>query len=94
MGKLAGIVSVFPNINLRVEGHTDSTGTDDDRLSRDRAQSVVSFLQSQGVAPSRMTSEGYGARVPVADNATPEGRAKNRRVEIILAEGVIQGAGM
>lgn len=95
MGKLAGIVSVFPNINLRVEGHTDSTGTDaiNDRLSRERAQSVVSFLQGQGVAASRMASEGYGSRIPVADNATVEGRAKNRRVEIILAEGVIKGAG-
>ncbi|HEY2797185.1 MAG TPA: OmpA family protein [Thermoanaerobaculia bacterium] len=94
MGKLAGIVSVFPNINLRVEGHTDSTGTDaiNDRLSKERAQSVVSFLQSQGVAASRLTSEGYGSKIPVADNATVEGRAKNRRVEIILAEGVIKEA--
>ena len=95
MGKLAGIVSVFPNINLRVEGHTDSTGTDaiNDRLSRERAQSVVSFLQGQGVAASRLTSEGYGSRMPVADNGTVEGRAKNRRVEIILAEGVIRAPG-
>ena len=95
MGKLAGIVSVFPNINLRVEGHTDSTGTDaiNDRLSRERAQSVVSFLQAQGVAASRMASEGYGSRMPVADNSTVEGRAKNRRVEIILAEGVILAPG-
>jgi outer membrane protein OmpA-like peptidoglycan-associated protein len=94
MGKLAGILSVFPNINLRVEGHTDSTGTDaiNDRLSRERAQSVVSFLQAQGVAGSRMTSEGYGSKIPVADNATVEGRAKNRRVEVVLAEGVIKGA--
>ena len=95
MGKLAGIVSVFPNINLRVEGHTDSTGTDaiNDRLSQERASSVVSFLRAQGVAGARMTSEGYGSKLPKADNGTPEGRSKNRRVEIILAEGVIQGAG-
>jgi len=53
----------------------------------------MSFLQSQGVAATRMAAEGYGKRVPVADNSTPAGRAKNRRVEIILAEGVIQGAG-
>lgn len=95
MGKLAGIVSVFPNINLRVEGHTDSTGTDaiNDRLSRERANSVMGFLKAQGVAASRMTAEGYGSKLPVADNATVEGRARNRRVEVILAEGVIQGAG-
>ena len=95
MGKLAGIVSVFPNINLRVEGHTDSTGTDaiNDRLSRERANAVVSFLEGQGVAARRFTAEGYGSKIPVADNGTVEGRAKNRRVEIILAEGVITGAG-
>jgi outer membrane protein OmpA-like peptidoglycan-associated protein len=95
MGKLAGIVSVFPDINLRVEGHTDSTGTDaiNDRLSHDRANAVVAFLRGQGVAARRMTAEGYGSRLPRADNSTVEGRAKNRRVEIILAEGVIRGAG-
>ncbi len=95
MGKLAGIVSVFPNINLRVEGHTDSTGTDaiNDRLSRERANAVVSFLEGQGVAARRLTAEGYGSKIPVADNGTVDGRARNRRVEIILAEGVITGAG-
>ncbi len=95
MGKLAGIVSVFPNINLRIEGHTDSTGTDaiNDRLSRERAGSVMAFLKAQGVAAGRLSAEGYGSKIPVADNGTVEGRARNRRVEIILAEGVIQGAG-
>jgi len=95
LAKLAGIVSLFPNINLRIEGHTDSTGGDaiNVPLSRDRANSVMAFLQAQGVATKRMSAEGYAARIPVADNATPEGRAKNRRVEIILAEGVIRGAG-
>ncbi|HVQ54164.1 MAG TPA: OmpA family protein, partial [Thermoanaerobaculia bacterium] len=95
LAKLAGIVQVFPRINLRIEGYTDSTGSDElnMRLSRERADAVMSFLQSQGVAASRMTDQGYGPRFPVADNATVEGRAKNRRVEIVLAEGVIQGAG-
>lgn len=95
LAKLAGIVSLFPNINLRIEGHTDSTGGDaiNVPLSHDRANSVMAFLQSQGVSAKRMSAEGYAARIPVADNATPQGRAKNRRVEIILAEGVIKGAG-
>jgi outer membrane protein OmpA-like peptidoglycan-associated protein len=95
LAKLAGIVSLFPNINLRIEGYTDSTGSDElnDRLSRDRAASVRSFLVSQGIGGDRMTTEGYGKRYPIADNSTVQGRAKNRRVEIILAEGVIQGAG-
>ena len=95
LAKLAGIVQVFPRINLRIEGYTDSTGSDElnMRLSRERADAVMSFLQAQGVAASRMTDQGYGPKFPVADNATPEGRAKNRRVEIVLAEGVIKGAG-
>ena len=95
LAKLAGIVQVFPRINLRIEGYTDSTGSDElnMRLSKERADAVMSFLQAQGVAASRMTDQGYGPKFPVADNATPEGRAKNRRVEIVLAEGVIQGAG-
>ena len=95
LAKLAGIVSLFPNINLRIEGHTDSTGSDElnMRLSKDRAASVMAFLKQQGVAEKRMSAEGYGPKIPVADNATAEGRARNRRVEIILAEGVIQGAG-
>ncbi len=95
LGKLAGIVSLFPNINLRIEGYTDSTGSDElnQRLSKERADAVMAFLRGQGVATTRMTDAGYGPRFPVADNATAEGRARNRRVEIILAEGVIQGAG-
>ena len=94
LAKLAGIVSLFPNINLRIEGHTDSTGGDviNVPLSRERAQSVMDFLNSQGVAASRMKAEGYAAKIPVADNSTPEGRSRNRRVEIILAEGVIAPA--
>jgi outer membrane protein OmpA-like peptidoglycan-associated protein len=91
LAKLTGVLSVFPNLNLRVEGYTDSTGTDEinNKLSRDRAASVVEFLQEEGIAGSRMTSEGYGSRFPAASNDTKEGRAKNRRVEIVLAEGVI-----
>jgi outer membrane protein OmpA-like peptidoglycan-associated protein len=95
LAKLAGIVQVFPKINLRIEGYTDSTGSDElnMRLSKERAEAVLGFLQRQGVAAARMTAVGYGPKFPVADNATVEGRAKNRRVEIILAEGTIQGAG-
>jgi outer membrane protein OmpA-like peptidoglycan-associated protein len=91
LAKLTGVLSVFPNLNLRIEGYTDSTGTDaiNNKLSRDRAASVVEFLQSQGIAGARMTSEGYGSKYPAASNDTKEGRSKNRRVEIVLAEGVV-----
>src|SRR5262249_38112012 len=91
LAKLTGVLSVFPNLNLRIEGYTDSTGTDaiNNKLSRDRAASVVEFLQSQGIAGARMTSEGYGSKYPAASTHTKEGRSKTRRVEIVLAEGVV-----
>ena len=91
LAKLTGVLSVFPNLNLRVEGYTDSTGSDEinNKLSRERAAAVVVFLQGQGIPGTRMTSDGYGSKFPVAANDTKEGRAKNRRVEVVLAEGVI-----
>lgn len=76
----------YPDTTLTINGHTDNTGSDaiNDPLSRNRAQSVASFLQSQGVAGSRLTTAGHGSRQPVASNTTPEGRAQNRRVEILI----------
>lgn len=72
--------------NIVVYGFTDSTGTDavNQKLSEDRAASVRSYLVKQGVPSERITSEGKGKSDPIADNATPEGRANNRRVEIVL----------
>jgi len=94
LAKLSGILLVMPELNLRVEGHTDSTGTmeHNQKLSEARAQSVVDFVTQQGVEPSRLTAVGYGWTRPLADNATAEGRRKNRRVEIVVAEGQIQEA--
>lgn len=72
--------------SMIVVGHTDATGGDDlnQRLSENRAKSVRTYLVSQGVPENRIRSEGMGKSQPVADNASPEGRANNRRVEIIL----------
>jgi outer membrane protein OmpA-like peptidoglycan-associated protein len=91
LAKLAGILLIMPELNLRVEGHTDSTGSADhnQRLSERRAVSVRDYLAQQGVAVWRTVAVGYGFNRPVADNTTREGRAKNRRVEIIIAEGDI-----
>lgn len=71
---------------LSVEGHTDSTGGAElnQRLSGERAASVRAALLAHGVAPSRVTATGFGATRPVADNATANGRAANRRVEIVV----------
>ncbi|WP_332762411.1 OmpA family protein [Pseudomonas koreensis] len=71
-------------VSIKVIGHTDSKGSDayNQALSERRASSVASYLLSQGLAPGKLTSEGRGESEPVADNATDEGRAQNRRVEL------------
>jgi outer membrane protein OmpA-like peptidoglycan-associated protein len=74
----------YPNSLIDVYGHTDSTGSDafNQTLSENRARTVANYLTSRGVAAARIRSQGYGETMPVADNATDEGRRKNRRVEI------------
>lgn len=71
-------------MKLEVGGHTDAQGSDayNQKLSEQRAASVVTWLTSHGVAAGRLSSKGYGETVPVGDNGTDEGRAKNRRVEL------------
>jgi len=75
-----------PDANIQVDGHTDATGTAEYNkwLSDKRAISVKVFLTSAGIAGSRISTEGYGLEKPVAPNNTPEGRQKNRRVEITI----------
>jgi outer membrane protein OmpA-like peptidoglycan-associated protein len=94
IAKLTGILLLMPELNLRIEGHTDSTGSAEFniQLSRQRAEAVRDFIAEQGVTPARMVAAGYGPARPVADNATGEGRARNRRVEIVVAEGVVPEA--
>ena len=74
--------------NVRVEGHTDSVGTDsyNQALSEKRAKAVGDYLISQGISSSRVETRGYGESQPVADNDSAIGRAKNRRVEIKIME--------
>ncbi|WP_445322795.1 OmpA family protein [Ramlibacter sp. AN1015] len=77
-----------PNTEVRIIGHTDSTGPDDlnERLSLQRAQSTRDYLSARGVDPRQVVIAGRGEREPIADNTTDAGRAKNRRVEIYLGE--------
>ncbi len=86
LAKLAGILTLLQEMTLSVEGHTDSTGSAEtnQKLSAARANSVMTFLKEMGVAETRMTAKGFGPDQPVAPNDTAEGRARNRRVEIIL----------
>lgn len=82
----------YSEFSLIIEGHTDSKSsrgnkTKNLQLSESRAQSVLSHLATKGVSPSRMTAVGKGSAEPVADNKTKDGRAKNRRIEILFAAG-------
>jgi outer membrane protein OmpA-like peptidoglycan-associated protein len=86
LGQVADALKDQPNATITVEGHTDSTGSDvtNLELSRARAESVASFLLSRGLPKEQVTTAGLGPSRPVASNDTPEGRATNRRVEIIV----------
>jgi outer membrane protein OmpA-like peptidoglycan-associated protein len=81
-------LSSQPNTEIRIVGHTDSTGSDaiNDRLSVNRAASARDYLVSRGVDSRRIQIDGRGSREPVADNTTEAGRSRNRRIEIFLAE--------
>ncbi|MGJ7509524.1 OmpA family protein [Variovorax sp. GT1P44] len=77
-----------PNADVRIIGHTDSTGTDaiNNPLSIERAAATRDYLVARGVPPTAFRIEGRGSREPVADNSTDAGRAQNRRVEIYVGE--------
>ena len=73
-----------PTMRIEISGHTDNTGKPDynQKLSLGRAESVKAYLSSKGIGAARIEAKGYGDTRPVADNATPEGRAQNRRTEM------------
>jgi len=81
-------LSSEPNMQVRVVGHTDSTGSDaiNEPLSLRRAESVRGYLEDRGIRPQRIEAAGRGSREPVASNESAESRARNRRVEIFLRE--------
>jgi len=86
LAEVAKALADNPNRSIVIEGHTDSTGSvsANDDLSRRRAESVGAYLIAHGVQADRIRAVGMGSRRPIADNATVEGRANNRRVEIIV----------
>jgi outer membrane protein OmpA-like peptidoglycan-associated protein len=91
LAKLTGIVLAHPGLKLDIEGHTDSVGSDEanQKLSEQRAGTVRSYLIEQGLPDAGVSSRGFGKTTPVADNDTPAGRQKNRRVEIVVSGEVI-----
>ncbi len=93
LAKLAGILLILPDQHVQIEGHTDSTGSVDHNLtlSQHRANAVLSLLTGQGLERTRLEAIGFGMERPMADNATSEGRRRNRRVELVIsstAQGV------
>ena len=91
LAKLSGILLAYPSLKLQVEGHTDSIGSDEYNLtlSEKRADAVRDYLVSQGVQHDAVTAQGLGKANPVASNDTNDGRAKNRRVELVVSGDVI-----
>lgn len=89
LNRLVKYLQDNPTASLEIQGHTDNRGNDalNNRLSQSRAVSVLNYLVSQGISPTRLTAKGYGSKNPIDTNATAEGRANNRRVEVkILGE--------
>lgn len=83
LAQVAGLLTSDAGLRVRIEGHTDDRGKGNLDLSRRRARAVHDWLVAHGVAAARLSSEGYGDGRPVADNGTEEGRARNRRVELV-----------
>ena len=92
LDKFAQTLQANPVTSVHIIGHTDSTGTDavNDPLSVRRAANTRDYLTDRGVASNRIAIDGRGSQEPLADNSTPAGRSKNRRVEIFVAEAAPQ----
>jgi OmpA-OmpF porin, OOP family len=88
LNRLATFLSANPQTRILIEGHTDSRGSDEynEVLSERRAKAVATELMSRGISPDQVQTLGRGKSYPVASNDTPEGRQRNRRVEIVFSD--------
>jgi outer membrane protein OmpA-like peptidoglycan-associated protein len=91
LAKVSGILLAYPGLKVQVEGYTDNIGSDDynQKLSEQRAGGVRDYLVSQSVTDSNVSAKGFGKSDPIADNSTNQGRAQNRRVELVVSGGAI-----
>jgi OmpA-OmpF porin, OOP family len=88
VSNLVKIMACYPNMNVQLEGYTDSTGDpqSNQQLSLDRANAVKNLLVQGGIDPGRITTAGFGRDKPIASNDTEEGRARNRRTELVVTK--------
>jgi len=88
LNNIAAILAAYPNLRMKVGGFTDNVGSADGnlQLSRDRANAVVAELVRKGISSDRLVAEGYGEQNPLGDNTTAEGRARNRRVSMMVTQ--------
>ncbi|MBT8491474.1 MAG: OmpA family protein, partial [Deltaproteobacteria bacterium] len=88
LDKAVAVLKEFPKIRMEIDGHTDNVGKEqlNTTLSQKRAEAVRDYFVSKGIDQGRLEAKGFGPTKPVADNATPAGRAKNRRVEFKLLQ--------
>ena len=86
LDKLVELLQKYPQIKIRIAGHTDNVGTQErnQKLSEQRARSVVNYLRKNGIKIKRLLFKGYGEEHPIDTNQTKEGRQKNRRVEFVI----------
>jgi outer membrane protein OmpA-like peptidoglycan-associated protein len=91
LARFSGIVASYPDLKFKIEGHTDSTGSEatNNELSLKRAIAVRDYLIGQHIPASSIDAQGLGSAQPVADNETADGRAKNRRVEMVISGGLL-----
>lgn len=90
LNEVAQVLKDYPNISIRIEGHTDSDGTDayNLTLSQGRAEAVMQYMVGQGIDPKRMVAQGFGESRPIDTNRTSAGKANNRRVEFMITSGM------
>ncbi len=91
LAKVSGILLAYPDLKTQVEGHTDSVGSEEynQKLSEERAGAVRTYLVTQSVQDANVSAMGFGKTKPIADNSTSAGRAKNRRVELVVSGAAI-----
>ncbi len=95
LAKVAGIILAYPDLQLKIDGYTDSVGSEqyNQQLSDERAAVVRDYLISQGVSANNVIAQGFGKNDPIASNASPEGRQQNRRVEMLVSGNAIGSSG-